>query len=350
MKTLVFGAGPLGSLLAARLHDAGGDVTVLARGRRLQDINNHGIVLESGIDGPRTVTKVRTVESLEPEDRYDLVMVVMRKNQAEEILPVLAANRNTPNVLFMMNNFAGFDPLVEALGKDRVMVGFPLPGGERVGHVMRIVPVDRKHRYTIPIGEVDGLIRERTEEVARLLRTMEGYKVQIRRDMDAWLKYHVAALMPAFVPAAYASGTSVERMSRTRDAIVLAVRGIREGFRALEKAGVPMSPRSFRALYYIPEPLLVYQVRRALKGETLKIGGEGHLKAAREEVAQLTAEFKEFMERRGIATPIIDSLAKWYDPDTPPLPDGNSDIPMSWQGVSLLAAVVVAVVLLIVLL
>ena len=35
MRILVFGAGPLGSLLAARLHQGGQDVTLLARGERL---------------------------------------------------------------------------------------------------------------------------------------------------------------------------------------------------------------------------------------------------------------------------------------------------------------------------
>jgi hypothetical protein len=43
---LFFGAGVLGSVYAARLHEAGVDVTVLARGRRLADIREHGIVLE----------------------------------------------------------------------------------------------------------------------------------------------------------------------------------------------------------------------------------------------------------------------------------------------------------------
>ncbi len=349
VRVLVVGAGPLGSLMAARLHEAGQDVTVLARGQRLQDIREHGIVLESGIDGPRTVTRVKAVESLQPDDRYDLVMVVMRKNQAEQILPVLVANRNTPTILFMMNNFAGFQPLVEALGEERVMVGFPLPGGERIGHVMRIVPIDRMHRYTIPIGEPDGLIRDRTREVAAVLRTMEGYKVEIRQDMDAWLKYHVAALMPALVPAVYASGTSVERMARTRDAVVLAVRGMREAFRALEKAGVPMSPRKFRILYWIPEPLLVFLVRRKLKGEAMKISGEGHLKAAREEVESLTQEFRDFVRRNGIATPVIDSMSKWYEPGTPPLPDGSSAIPLRWQGliVTVLALALIVVLIII---
>ncbi len=106
--------------------------------------------------------------------------------------------------------------------------------------------------------------------------------------------------------------------------------------------------RTFRVLYWIPEPLLVAQVRRKLKGETMKIGGEGHLKAAREEVEYLTNEFRDFVRQKGIATPVIDSMAKWYEPCTPPLPDGSSEMPSRWQGLifSVLAlAVIVTLVI-----
>ncbi len=343
MKTLVFGAGPLGSLMAARLHEAGQDVTLLARGQRLEDLKEHGVVLESGIDGPRTVTRVKTTESLEPDDVYDLIMVVMRMNQAVKILPTLAANKHASTVLFMMNNFAGPEQLVEALGKERVMSGFPYPGGERIGHVIRIVPADEDHRWTIPIGEVDGRITPRTRHVAAFLSTMEGYEVEIRRDMDAWLKCHVVVLMPAFVPALYACETDVERLARTRDALVLAVRGIREGFRALRRAGVDLTPAALRLVFWVPEPVMVALLRQACKLEMMKISGEGHARAARDEMEYLTHQFKQFVTGRGIQTPVIDRMMKWYDPKTPPLPDGSSEIPMRKRGLGIVVGAAAAV-------
>jgi ketopantoate reductase len=42
-KILVFGAGPLGSILAARLHQGGQDVSLLARGQRLTGLRSHGV-------------------------------------------------------------------------------------------------------------------------------------------------------------------------------------------------------------------------------------------------------------------------------------------------------------------
>ena len=45
-RILILGAGVVGSVYAARLKAAGVDAAVLARGRRLADVSEHGIVLD----------------------------------------------------------------------------------------------------------------------------------------------------------------------------------------------------------------------------------------------------------------------------------------------------------------
>ncbi|MCP5038059.1 MAG: ketopantoate reductase family protein, partial [Rhodobacteraceae bacterium] len=47
MKILFFGAGPIGSVYAHLLHDAGGDVAVLARGDRHDWLKENGLVLKN---------------------------------------------------------------------------------------------------------------------------------------------------------------------------------------------------------------------------------------------------------------------------------------------------------------
>ena len=66
MNILVYGAGVIGSLFAARLKMSGADVTILARKQRLEDINKHGIVLENGDDGRISTTRIKTVDQLDP--------------------------------------------------------------------------------------------------------------------------------------------------------------------------------------------------------------------------------------------------------------------------------------------
>ncbi len=82
MKILVYGAGPLGSLFAARLMEGGQDVSLLARGQRLADLREHSLVLEDTQTQERTVWHPRLIVTLAPEEAYDLVLVIMRKNHA----------------------------------------------------------------------------------------------------------------------------------------------------------------------------------------------------------------------------------------------------------------------------
>ena len=342
MKILIYGAGPLGSLFAARLTEAGHDVALLARGQRLADLREHGVILENAVTGAREVTPVKTVEALVPDDDYELVMVVMRKNHALAILPTLAANRRVPTVLFMMNNAAGPQALIEAVGKERVLLGFPLPGGKRDGPVMRMVP-DRDGGWELPIGEVDGRVTARTRRIAAVLADMRGYKVTIRTDMDAWLRHHVAIVGP-LAAALCATDVDQARLVHTRDALTLSLRGMREALTALKLAGFPITPPVLRALLYIPEPLLVALLKQILKREDLRASIEGHVRAARDEMTQLVMELREVIETTGMETPALKRLYPHLDPETPPIPDGSQSLPLRWQELALPALVAVGTV------
>jgi ketopantoate reductase len=333
MRILFYGAGPLGSLMAARLVEVGHDVVVLARGQRLADLRQHGIVLENDQTGEREVTRVDVIEELAPDDTYDLIMVVMRKNQALQILPDLAANK-TQTVLFMMNNVTGFDDLVVELGRERVMVGFPLAGGIREGHVMRVIPADEQPVWEIPVGEVDGRITARTRRIAAILEGMRGYKVQIRTDMDAWLKYHAAVVVP-LSGSLYAADIDRERVDRTPDALVLGIRAMKEAVRGLRLAGVPPSPSVMRAIEWLPEPLLITLVHKLATAKRFEVSVYGHPQAARDEMGFLMDELMELLKSSGIETPYLDQLAPYFDPAAPPMREGSDEIPVDWGGVVL---------------
>ena len=342
MKILIYGAGPLGSFLAAHLLEAGQDVSLLARGQRLADLREHGIVLVDTETSKETVSHPKIVDRLGPEDAYDLVMVVMRKNRALEILPALAANKPTPTILFLMNNAAGPDALVQALGKDRVMMGFPMAAGYRRGHIVHYLFGGTPDKpVKIPIGEADGRILPRTREVAAVFDGMEGFAADIRSDMDAWLKTHVALLMPSLAPAMRAAGRDNVRMGRTRDAVVLAVRAIREGFAVVRKLGYPIVPPSIHQMEWIPEPILVWYLQKLLPHPRMRTAMLEHADAAQDEIRHLAQEFDALIARAGIPTPVIDGLRKYFDPDTPPLPDGSAEIPLDWRFLYIAAGILV---------
>lgn len=335
MNILVMGAGPLGSLFAARLHEAGHTVTLMARGQRLADLRQYGLVLEDAQTGIQTVTPVQLTDRLAPEDAYDLVLVIMRKNHASGVLPALATNRHAPNVLFLMNNAAGPEALTAALGKERVLIGFPMSAGTRQGHVMRVLGGSETQPVSIPFGEADGSITARTHQVAQILSSMNGYQAEIHTDMDAWLKTHVALLMPSLVPALYACGTDNYRMARTRDAVVLALRAVREGFAVLEALGIPVVGTGFKRFLRMPEPLVVALLGKLLARKEMETALVGHALAAPDELKVLADEFMQLVHASGVPTPNIDRLAVYFDPTTPALADGSAEIPLDWRSTAI---------------
>ena len=290
-----------------------------------------GVVIQENDADQQEVAHVSVTETFDPEDDYDLVLVVMGEPQATRILDTLAENEHVPTFLFMGNNFSGADEMVQALGKDRVMLGFPYPGGKRDGPVMRVLPANESNPWTLPIGEVDGTIRPRTREVADLLEDMRGYRVDIRTDMENWLKYHVALLMSGVVPALFAADTKMKRLGKTRDLLVLAVRATKEALRGLRKAGHAPSPPVVRIFEYVPEPICVWTIGWLMREEYAKVSVEGHAEAARDEMTHLFEALRSHIQQAGVSTEAIDRLAPYYDPSTSPYPEEKQELSMKWR-------------------
>jgi len=155
MRLLVFGAGPLGSLFAARLKQGGHEVVLLARGQRLKDLRQHGVVLKNWSTGEEEEIRVDLIEKLNSDDRYDLILVIMRKNSALKILPILAEN-HSPKVLFLLNNAAGPGTLMDALGAERVLIGFPGAAGYKEESKIVYINAEPEQPAVINLGLPGG--------------------------------------------------------------------------------------------------------------------------------------------------------------------------------------------------
>ena len=328
MKLLVFGVGVLGSLYAAKLRRAGHTVAVLARGQRAVDLQTHGIVLEQATTGAREATPVTVLEHLDPDDPYDFILVVVRKEQLASALPIIAAHHATPSILFMVNNALGPQELIEAAGRDRVLLGFAGAGGTRVDHVVRYHVLPGWQQATT-LGELNGLRTTRLERIGAALRGA-GFPVAYSHNMDAWLKTHVMWTCPA-AHALYLVGGSNYILAHTRDGLVLWIRAMREGFQVLRALGVPITPTTLRAFAAVPEPLLVAGLSRLLDTPTAELVIAQHANAARAEYVQLGDEVLSLARRAGVPTPTFDRLRPYVDPARPPLASPVATLPLQWS-------------------
>ena len=314
MRILVFGAGNIGCLYAALLARSGQDTTILARGDRLTDLRRRGITLENGGSGERTTHSVSVVDRLDPTDPYDLVLVALPSEALAEVLPTLAGNERTPSVIFFGNHVAGPDRMISALGKERVLLGFP--GAAAIPHdgALRYVITSRREQPTT-IGELDGTRSARVAAIAQVFERA-GFPSSICGNMDAWLKTHVAKILPTAAALFYAGGR-VEQLAANDEAIRLMVRAIREGLAILRANDIPIIPSNHRVLQWLPDSLLVFVMKRMLRGETMAIK-VGHAADAHREFNALAQDFRAIDGATRVPTPALDQLLEYLPSSTVP--------------------------------
>ncbi|MFF2643590.1 ketopantoate reductase family protein [Streptomyces niveus] len=259
MKLLVYGAGVLGSLFSARLHEAGHDVSLLARGERLASLRRHGVQLAEA--GSADVRRVPVPVVEHPAGGYDLTTVFVRTHQVDAVLESLAGLEG--DVLFQLNWAAGAEPLGAVIGHERVLLGFGAAGGTMEGDVVRYrAPNFLTRRVATPIGEPDGRTTPRLERIVGEFRTA-GINAKAEPRMDAWLKTHAAFEVP-LGQAVHAAGGPVA-LADDPDAVRGMLRLMRQNLAALP---TPPVPRGFTALRTLPEGLLVATLRRFLRSPT----------------------------------------------------------------------------------
>jgi 2-dehydropantoate 2-reductase len=339
MEILVYGAGVIGSQYAARLRQAGNMVTLLARGQRAVDLREHGILLEAANTGRTETVHVSVKETLEEDDVYELVIVALRSNQLAEALPVLAANHQTPNLLFLGNNPAGVSEIVKAVGRERVVLGFGGLGGERRGKVVRYVARNGRNYGRTFLGELDGTASSRLIKITILLSEARLGPTLVP-NMDAWLKTHAAVISPLAL-AIYSAGGDNFRLAHTPDSLLLAVRAIRESLNVLRALNIPILPGYFRMLAWLPEPLLVLLLRALVNTQAAQINIAGHANAARDEMLKVADDFMELVKASGQQAFALAELRTWLEPAQPPLVEGSASLPADTRALWIGGAVLV---------
>ena len=127
-RVLVYGAGVIGQIYGGRLAQAGHDVTLLAHGRTLETLREHGVALRTA--GAESHTAVRVVDSPQGEPVPDVVLVTVRRDQVDDAIPAIA-DLSAGRVVFLLNLPGGLDAVRERVGAHRTVFAFPGVGGRR---------------------------------------------------------------------------------------------------------------------------------------------------------------------------------------------------------------------------
>jgi 2-dehydropantoate 2-reductase len=296
----VYGAGVLGCNLANNLYRKGKDVTLLARGEWKETLQKNGLKIKNKLAfGKTTTSKVNIISTLNKEDNYDVIFVVVRYTQIESVLPILNANASK-NIVFVGNNVSA-KIIAQKLPNKNVLFAFASSAGHREKN--EVVSVDMK-RITI------GQLKENKPNKELISRIFKGtkYKVTYEPNMEDWLLSHAAAIIPAAFACYYTKG-NLKKIKKDKVYLHKIVDAIIEEYTAIKMAGHSLLPKSEESFQTKKFKRVNYHLFKFLAATAMgKICLSDHAMNAVEEMGKLALDLEVFMDENGATYPVWKEL------------------------------------------
>jgi 2-dehydropantoate 2-reductase len=232
MKIVLIGAGRIGSTVAFHLAKAGHQITVVARGARLDTLNREGAIVTTG--GQRA--PITVIASLDPVTPYDLAIVTVPEHQVAPLLSIVAAS-SAKTILLMFNTFQGTELYRSAVGAERFAFGFP--------NMMAYLV---EHRLSFEVNGPGMVTTLMSPDLATLFE-QAGMPAEVESDMDAFLRSHAALAVPLFLAALL---TWQRKVNLTWTEARQLNAAWKEGFDLVRSLGHSLKPRVVAKLSRMP--------------------------------------------------------------------------------------------------
>ncbi|HEY7495363.1 MAG TPA: ketopantoate reductase family protein [Candidatus Tectomicrobia bacterium] len=220
MRVAVMGTGGVGGYFGALLARAGHEVTFVARGAHLAAIQEHGLRLDSTLDGTFTV-RGRAVEETTGAEPQDLVLFTVKMYHNG---PAIEATRpllgDQTIVLTLQNGIDNGEQLVTAFGASRVLIGSAYMEGRITtpGVIMQAGP------GMAAFGELTPGLTPRGQHLLGVFRDA-GWRVELQENMPGvlWRKFAYIAGSAAVCAATNCDYQEMRSVPETRATIQKAI-------------------------------------------------------------------------------------------------------------------------------
>ncbi|HWX90457.1 MAG TPA: 2-dehydropantoate 2-reductase [Rhizomicrobium sp.] len=204
MKIAVFGAGAIGGYLAVKLHQAGADVSVIARGPHLAAMRERGLTLKS--DGETVTVRLPCTDRAEDAGAQDYVIVTLKANGLMPAAPEIAKLMGPQTALVTGINGV---PYWYFYGQDGPWRDRKIQSVDPGGRLWDLLPprqvigcivypaaevtepgvVEHTYGNRFTLGEPDGSKSPRVEVLSQML-VKAGLKAPVRTNIrdEIWVK------------------------------------------------------------------------------------------------------------------------------------------------------------------
>ncbi len=288
MRILIYGAGVIGSFYASRFAKAGLDVTVLARGQRLKELQGHGLWYRGKTRTHKV--EVKTISELKPNDRYQFIFLTVRENQVEEALEDISRNES-PNVVTMVNTIKPYGRWEKICGKGRILPAFPGAGGCIEGGILDAQLLPRAIQPTT-FGEIGGRKSSREEALAYIFRKSH-IPYQIVPEMHQWQISHLGVIIP--LADAYYQSRHPEKICANEKLMTLTAYRMKKNLKWIAQKGM-LCPAKLYMIKDMPTGMLAGVLSRVYQSEFGNRFLYRHAMHAPEEFQRLHQEFYNYMK------------------------------------------------------
>ena len=223
MRITIVGAGAIGGLAGAFMHQAGHDVLLVDRWRDHVDaINARGLFID-GVRGERTIRLPAATPDQLTAPLAEVLIATKSQHTLDAVRQILPLLTPSSFIVSFQNGFN--EPDIQALltasgldGTGQVIGAIPNYGGALVdpGHIEFV------HEGPIQLGEMDGSSSERLAGLARRLASLTEVQLSDNIWGQIWAKevYSAQVVFSALVDARIQETLGVERWARVAGAVV----------------------------------------------------------------------------------------------------------------------------------
>jgi 2-dehydropantoate 2-reductase len=234
MPITIYGAGAIGGITGAALARAGHDVLLVdSYVPHIEAINTGGLTIER--DGAATTTRVRAVTPEALGHHLPLVLLAVKSHHTADALRALAPRLANDGAVVSLQNGLSEEQIAQAIGAERTVgclvnwaADWLAPG--RILH---------GGHGAFVLGELDGRISPRVQELARTLGAVESTRVTDNILGLKWAKLIYASLLFATAVVDAHVYEVVERSPGVQRALAGLVG---EGLAVADKAGIRLDP------------------------------------------------------------------------------------------------------------
>lgn len=268
MKILIIGTGVIGCIYGWQLSESGNKITHFVRKGQKEQIDKVRFSIRC-LDARKADKPV--IEKLyQPDvteqmnDTYDLIVVPVKANQLESILPIIAQTEKHIDILFLQNLWVNHIKLIEScLPDSRIIYG--------QAHIMGG-------------GKKDGSKTEQVMKIAKLMQ-QANLNPKVSKNILAWLYTHYAEAN-GLVVGVMEAGSSVNYVSNSQY-IRHSIKVIREGFKVCVALKIHVWKIYPQALYYFPMWILLPSLLKMYSTEETQLMIQGHISHSLDEMKEM---------------------------------------------------------------